>query len=78
MFIQFFVISLPSAEILLIYFSNALSYAFFQVLRNTLPSFLPLVPCSVIESYECDGTHFKDQSESVQFRFSARVSLKAI
>ena len=54
----------------------ALSSAPYKVLRNKLPPFLPLVPSSVIESYKCDGTHFRDQSESVQFRFSARVSLR--
>ena len=35
-----------------------LRLASFLVLRNRLPPFLPLVPCSVIESYKCGGTHF--------------------
>ena len=35
---------------------------FSVVFRNILPPFLPLVPCSVIESYECGGTPFKDKA----------------
>ena len=50
-----------------------LRLASFEVLRNTLPPFLPPVPCSVIESYKCGGTHIKDQSETVQLRFSGHV-----
>ena len=48
---------------------------FSEALRNTLPPFLPLVPCSGIESYKCGGTQLKNcQTESVQLRFSGVVS----